>query len=67
MAKNLPTRVVNQPAKFTSQGIPLEVVDREQREIAEKERFMKRKMKNIIENGFLDNGMLYCYNLNYTK
>lgn len=68
MAKALPHRVVNQSPRFTSQGIPLEDIEREQRELAEKEHFMQRKVKNIVENGFLDNGMykniffLFTYN-----
>lgn len=55
-AKGLPARTVVVPPKFTSQGIPLEVVEREERELAEKENYMKRKVNSIVENAFLENG-----------
>lgn len=58
MAKTQPTRVVEFAAKFTSQGIPLEQVEREERERVEKEHYMQKKVKNIVENAFLDNGKL---------
>lgn len=48
--------MVYQAAKFTSQGIPLEQVEREQKERDEKARFMQVKIRNIVENAFLDNG-----------
>ncbi|XP_055309099.1 protein maelstrom 2-like [Sitodiplosis mosellana] len=54
-AKTEPARTVFKPAKFTSQGIPLEQVDRELRELAEKKQYMERKIKNIVENAFLEN------------
>lgn len=52
----MPTRVVNQPPKYTSQGIPLEQVEREQQKLAESKRYMDRKIKGIVQNAFLDNG-----------
>ncbi|XP_031638316.1 protein maelstrom homolog [Contarinia nasturtii] len=55
MAKQLPSRVVHQAPKFTSQGIPLEQVEREQRALEEKKRFMERSIKTQCENAFLDN------------
>lgn len=55
-AKTKPARTIYVPAKFTSQGIPLEQVEREQQALAEKKRYMERKIKNMIENAFLDNG-----------
>lgn len=57
MAKQMPTRSVIVPPKFTSQGVPLEVVEREQQELAEKKRYMERTIRNMVENAFLDNGM----------
>lgn len=51
-----PVKIVNVPQKFTSQGVPLEVYEREQREAMEKKRYMDQKVKNIVENAFLDNG-----------
>lgn len=56
LAKTKPTRIVVVPPKYTSQGIPLEQVDREQQALAEKKRYMERRVKNMIENAFLDNG-----------
>lgn len=59
-AKELPNRVVFLQPKYTSQGVSLEQVEREQRELFEKKRYMERKIKNLVENGFLNNG-------NYSK
>ncbi|XP_055308372.1 protein maelstrom homolog isoform X2 [Sitodiplosis mosellana] len=55
LAKRMPARTVMQPPKYTSQGVPLEQVEREQRELAEKKRFMERKVKHIVKNAFLEN------------
>lgn len=59
-AKAQPARVVVVPAKYTSQGISLEVVDREQRELAEKEKYMERTVNSIVEESFLENGKQSC-------
>lgn len=64
MAKTLPSRTVVQPPKYTSQGIPLEQVEREQQEEAEKKRYMIRTVKNIVENGFLENSKFHFLNTN---
>lgn len=55
----MPARTVVQPPRYTSQGVPLEQVEREQREAVEKKRYMERKVKNIVANGFLENGKFY--------
>lgn len=57
MAKQMPTRTMNIAPKYTSQGVPLEEVEREQQELAEKKRYMDRKVRNMIQNAFLENGM----------
>lgn len=55
-AKTLPAKYkVTQP-KYTSQGILLEDLERERRELAEKQHYMNRKVHGIVENGFLENG-----------
>lgn len=55
-ANTLPVKVKVVPPKYTSQGVPLDVVEREQRELAEKQNYMERKVAAIVENGFLENG-----------
>lgn len=55
-AKTQPARTVMVPAKYTSQGVPLEVVEREARELAEKQKYMERKVHSVVEDGFLENG-----------
>lgn len=57
-AKGQPARVVVVPPKFTSQGVSLEVIDREARELAEKQRYTERKVSNIVQNALLENGEL---------
>lgn len=52
----MPVTTMIVPPKYTSHGIPLEQIEREQREALEKKRYMERKVKHIVENGFLDNG-----------
>lgn len=54
------------PPKYTSQGIPLELVEQEQRELMEKKRYMERKVKRMVENAFLDNGM-YLHSADYIQ
>lgn len=36
--------------------MPLELVERDARESAEKQRYMERKVHSFVENGFLENG-----------
>lgn len=55
LAKTQPARVVVVPPKYTSQGISLDVIAREEQEALEKDAYMKRKVKNVVEDGFLSN------------
>lgn len=55
-AKMQPARTVVVAPKYTSQGISLDVVEREQRELAEKQKYMERKVNSIVEDAFLENG-----------
>lgn len=58
VAKKLNKSCKNKP-KLTAQGIPLEQVEQEERERVAKRHFMLQKVKNIVENAFLDNGKFF--------
>lgn len=57
-AKSQPAKVVQVPAKYTSQGVPLEQVEREERELVEKRKYMEKTVNNIVEDSFLENSKL---------
>lgn len=57
-AKGKPSRVYHVPPKYTSQGIPIEVIEREQKELAEKKKYMEITIKKWVANGQLSNGSL---------
>lgn len=54
-AKAQPTIVKHVPAKYTSQGVPLDLVEREARELVEKQKYMERKVHSVVEDSFLEN------------
>lgn len=58
-AKNLPAKSVNVAAKYTSQGVPLELVEREEQQAIAKQKYMERKVRDLVQNGFLDNGTFW--------
>lgn len=42
--------------KYTSQGIPFSVIDRQKAEAEKKEKNMKSRVKNLIDDAFMTNG-----------
>lgn len=54
-AKKSAVRIV-ETARYTSQGIPLEVIEREQRESFEKKKYMERTVHKFVSFGFENNG-----------
>lgn len=59
-ASQMPDKVFYTAPKYTSQGILLSEVDRKQRLLVEQKAYMERKIRNMIENAFIDNGT-YLY------
>lgn len=55
-AKGKPSHVYHVQPKYTSQGVPIEVVEREQKELAEKKKYMEITIRNWVENGQLSRG-----------
>lgn len=55
-AKNLPAKSVQVAPKYTTQGVPLELYEREQQDAIAKQKYMERKVRDLVQNGFLDNG-----------
>lgn len=43
--------------KFTSQGIPLSMIEKEQKDLENAHRTMIRTIKSIVQNAFTDNSM----------
>lgn len=44
--------------KYTSHGVPLEQIEREELELVEKRKYMEKTVKTIVENAFLNNSKL---------
>lgn len=43
--------------KYTSQGIPLSLIEKEQKENDDAKLEMLKKMRDIVQNAFIDNGI----------
>lgn len=56
-AKGKPSRTYHVAAKYTSQGIPIEEIEREQKELADKKKYMELTIKHWVENGQLSGGL----------
>lgn len=54
-AKNGPKKEVE---KYTSQGIPLSLIEKEKLKMEQEVRDMKETIKKIVENGFINNSKL---------
>lgn len=46
--------------KFTSQGIPLSVIEKEKIEFESAQKTMMRTIKEIVNGAFINNGTLIC-------
>lgn len=64
MAKDAKVGPQKEVEKYTSQGIPLSQIRKEEQEQNTAQRNMKLTIKEIIQNAYLNNGMLQmvgCY------
>lgn len=55
-AQRKPSRAYHTPPKFTSQGISIENIERERKELVEWEKYMEVTIKNWVTNGQISGG-----------
>lgn len=54
-AQNAPTMYKFEPAKYTSQGVPIADIERKQQELFEQKLYMERRVRNMVEFGMQEN------------